>query len=82
MIKERKSSMNEDNEIKELNQLLYEEAKEHNETVKDSMLVATAYIAVGTRILRTCLDQDNYKRFMTKISNEDVKPLETHKTIH
>ena len=68
--------INEDEEMIELNQKVYEEASEHNEKVKDSMLVATTYIAVGSRILRSLLDEKNYKKFMDHIADEDVKPLE------
>mgnify|MGYP003676482649 FL=1 len=67
---------NEDDEMIELNQKVYEEAGEHNERIKDSMLVATTYIAVGSRILRSLLDEKNYKKFMDHIAEEDVKPLE------
>ena len=68
--------INEDDEMMSLNQEVYEEAGEHNEKVKDSMLVATTYIAVGSRILRSLLDEKNYKKFMDHIAEEDVKPLE------
>ena len=67
--------INEDEEMIELNQKIYEEASEHNERVKDSMLVATTYLAVGSRILRTLLDDRNYKMFMDTIAEENVKPL-------
>ena len=67
---------NEDEEMIELNQKVYEEAGEHNERIKDSMLVATTYIAVGSRILRSLLDEKNYKKFMDHIAEEDIKPLE------
>ena len=75
MIKERNSTMDEDEIMKELNQKVYDEAGAHNEEVKDSMLVATTYLAVGARILRTLLDDTNYKMFMDSISEENVKPL-------
>jgi len=75
MIKERNSMMDEDEIMKELNQKVYDEAGAHNEEVKDSMLVATTYLAVGSRILRTLLDDTNYKMFMDSISEENVKPL-------
>ena len=75
MIKERNSMMDEDEIMKELNQKVYDEAGAHNEEVKDSMLVATTYLAVGSRILRTLLDYRNYKMFMDSISEENVKPL-------
>ena len=75
MIKERNSMMDEDEIMKELNQKVYEEAGAHNEEVRDSMLVATTYLAVGSRILRTLLDDTNYKMFMDSIAEENVKPL-------
>ena len=64
-----------DEEMRNLNEKIYKEAGEHNERVKDSMLVATTYLAVGSRILRTLLDEGNYKRFMDTIAEENVKPL-------
>ena len=64
-----------DEEMRDLNEKIYKEAGEHNERVKDSMLVATTYLAVGSRILRTLLDEGNYKRFMDTIAEENVKPL-------
>ena len=70
-----KNFMTEDDIMKELNQRVYEEASEHNEEVRDSMLVATTYIAVGSSILRSLLDEKNYKKFMDHIAEEDVKPL-------
>ena len=79
MTKERNSMINEDDimddEMIGLNEKIYKEAGEHNERVKDSMLVATTYLAVGSRILRTLLDEGNYKRFMDTIAEENVKPL-------
>ena len=75
MIKERNSIMDEDKIMHELNQKVYDEAGAHNEEVKDSMLVATTYLAVGSRILRTLLDDTNYKMFMDSIAEENVKPL-------
>jgi len=68
--------INEDDILADLNQEVYDEASEHNEKVKDSMLVATTYIAVGSKILRSLLDEKNYKKFMDHIADEDVKPLE------
>ena len=67
--------MDEDEIMKELNQKVYDEAGVHNEEVKDSMLVATTYLAVGSRIFRTLLDATNYKMFMDSIAEENVKPL-------
>ena len=72
--------MNDD--IEKLNHELYLEAQVHNEEVKDSMLVATAYIAIGTRILRTVMDKENYKRLMNNIVEEDVEPFNIIKTIN
>ena len=67
--------MDEDEIMKELNQKVYDEAGAHNEEVRDSMLGATTYLAVGSRILRTLLDDTNYKMFMDSIAEENVKPL-------
>tara|TARA_B100002003_G_scaffold141832_1_gene131247 strand:- start:187 stop:450 length:264 start_codon:yes stop_codon:yes gene_type:complete len=68
--------------IEKLNHELYLEAQAHNKEVKDSMLVATAYIAIGTRILRTVMDKENYKRLMNNIVEEDVEPFNVNKTIN
>ena len=73
-------SMNDD--IEKLNHELYLEAQAHNKEVKDSMLVATAYIAIGTRILRTVMDKKSYKRLMNNIVEEDVQPFNINKTIN
>jgi len=73
-------SMNDD--IEKLNYELYLEAQAHNDEVKDSMLVATAYIAIGTRILRTFMDKKSYKRLMNNIVEEDVEPFNVNKTIN
>jgi hypothetical protein len=67
--------MDEDEIMKELNQKVYEEAGAHNEEVKDSMLVATTYLAVGSRFLRTILDEGNYKKFMDHIAEEECRSL-------
>ena len=79
MTKGRNSMMDEDNiideEMRDLNEKIYKEAGEHNERIRDSMLVATTYLAVGSRILRTLLDDRNYKMFMDTIAEENVKPL-------
>ena len=64
-----------DEEMRDLNEKIYKEAGEHNERVRDSMLVATTYLAVGSRILRTLLDDRNYKMFMDSIAEENVKPF-------
>ncbi len=68
--------------IEKLNHELYLEAQAHNKEVKDSMLVATAYIAIGTRILRTVMDKKSYKRLMNNIVEEDVEPFNINKTIN
>ncbi len=68
--------------IEKLNHELYLEAQAHNKEVKDSMLVATAYIAIGTRILRTVMDKKSYKRLMNNIVEEDVEPFNVNKTIN
>jgi hypothetical protein len=67
--------MDEDEIIQKLNQKVYEEAGKHNEEVRDSMLVATTYLAVGSRILRSLLDDQNYKMFMDHIGDEAVEPI-------
>ena len=72
--------MNDD--IEKLNQELYLEAQAHNEEVKDSMFVATAYIAIGTRILRTVMNKKQYKSMMKNIVEEDVEPFNVNKTIN
>ena len=72
--------MNDD--IEKLNHKLYLEAQAHNEEVKDTMSVATAYIAIGTRILRTFMDKKSYKRLMNNIVEEDVQPFNISKTIN
>ncbi len=68
--------------IEKLNHELYLEAQAHNEEVKDSMLVATAYIAIGTRILRTVMNKKQYKSMMKNIVEEDVQPFNFNKTIN
>ena len=68
--------------IEKLNHELYLEAQAHNKEVKDSMLVATAYIAIGTRILRTVMDKKSYKRLMNNIVEEEVEPFNFNKTIN
>ena len=68
--------------IEKLNHKLYLEAQAHNEEVKDTMAVATAYIAIGTRILRTVMSKKDYKRMMNNIVEEDVEPFNLNKTIN
>ena len=72
--------MNDD--IEKLNHKLYLEAQAHNEEVKDTKLVATAYIEIGTKILRTFMDKESYKRLMNNIVEEDVQPFNISKTIN
>ena len=72
--------MNDD--IEKLNLELYLEAQAHNEEVKDTMLVAKAYIEIGTKILRTFMDKESYKRLMNNIVEEDVEPFNVNKTIN
>ena len=72
--------MNDD--IEKLNQELYLEAQAHNEEVKDTMAVATAYIAIGTRILRAVMSKKDYKHLMNNIVEEDVEPFNFKKTIN
>jgi len=73
-------SMNDD--IEKLNHKLYLEAKAHNEEVKDTMLVAKAYIAIGTKILCTFMDKESYKCLMNNIVEEDVESFNLNKTIN
>ena len=47
----------------------------HNEKYKDSMLVATAYLSVATKILRSVMNEENYRMFMDRISEEYVLPF-------
>ena len=72
--------MNDD--IEKLNHKLYLEAQAHNEEVKDTMAVAIAYIAIGTKILRTFMDKESYKRFMDNIVEENAEPFDVKKTIN
>ena len=72
--------MNDD--IEKLNYELYLEAQAHNEEVKDTMSVATAYIAIGTKILWPFMDKESYKRLMNNIVEEDVEPFNLNKTIN
>jgi len=67
-----KKFMTDDEMIHELNKEIYKQAFIHNEKYKDSMLVATSYLAVATKILRSLMDDDNYRMFMDHISEETV----------
>ena len=65
-----------DNEIAhQLTQKIYEQATTHNEKYKDSMLVATAYLSVATKILRSVMNEENYRMFMDRISQDHVLPF-------
>ena len=72
--------MNDD--IEKLNHEIYLEAQAHNKEVKDFMLVGVAYIAIGTRILRTVMDKKSYNRLMNNIVEQDVEPFNLNKTIN
>jgi predicted nucleic acid-binding protein len=67
--------------IHELNQEIYNQAALLNEKYKDSMLVATSYLAVATKILRSLMDEDNYRMFMDHISEENIPPFKKP-TVH
>ena len=67
--------MTDDEIIHKLNQEIYKQASIHNEKYKDSMLVATAYLAVATKILRSIMDEDNFRMFMDHISDERIPPF-------
>ena len=71
----RKKLMTDDEIIHKLNQEIYAEATGHNEKYKDSILVATAYLAVATKILRSLMDDDNFRMFMDHISEETIPPF-------
>ena len=73
--------MTDDEIIHKLNQAIYAEAADHNEKYKDSMIVATAYLAVATKILRSIMDEDNFRMFMDHISEENVPPFKKP-TVH
>ena len=76
-----KKFMTDDEIIHKLNQEIYKQAAIHNEKYKDSMLVATSYLAVATKILRSLMDEENFKMFMDGISEERVSPFKKP-TIH
>ena len=67
--------MTDDEIIHKLNQEIYKQAAAHNEKYKDSMIVATAYLAVATKILRSIMNEENFRMFMDHISDEDVPPF-------
>ena len=80
MTKEKKF-MTDDDIIHKLNKEIYKQAALHNEKYKDSMLVATSYLAVATKILRSIMDEDNYRMFMDQISEEKIPPFK-NPTLH
>ncbi len=80
MTKEKKF-MTDDELIRKLNKEIYEQAALLNEKYKDSMLIATSYLAVATKILRSIMDEDNYRLFMDHISEENIPPFKKP-TIH
>ena len=71
----RKKFMTDAEIIHQLNTEIYQQATLHNEKYKDSILVATAYLAVATKILRSIMDEDNYRMFMDRISEENIPPF-------
>ena len=73
--------MTEDDIIHKLNKEIYKQATLHNEKYKDSMLVATSYLAVATKILRSIMDEDNFRMFMDQISDELIPPFKKP-TVH
>ena len=72
----KKKFMPNDEMIHELNQEIYKQAASHNEKYKDSMLVATSYLAVATRILRSIMNEENFRMFMDHIHEERIPPFE------
>ena len=73
--------MTDDEMIHELNQEIYKQASLLNEKYKDSMLVATSYLAVATKILRSIMDEENFRMFMDHISEEKIPPFK-RPTLH
>ena len=73
--------MTDDEIIHKLNQEIYKQAALHNEKYKDSMLVATSYLAVATKILRSIMDEDNFRMFMDQIHEERIPPFKKP-TVH
>jgi predicted nucleic acid-binding protein len=80
-MKKEKKFMTDDEVIRKLNKEIYKQAALLNEKYKDSMLVATSYLAVATKILRSIMDEDNYRLFMDHISEENVPPF-NNPTLH
>jgi len=75
-MKKENKFMTEDDIIHKLNKEIYKQAALHNEKYKDSMLVATSYLAVATRILRSIMDEENFRMFMDHIHEERIPPFE------
>ena len=73
--------MTDDEMINNLNKEIYKQAALHNEKYKDSMLVATSYLAVATKILRSLMDEDSYRMFMDQIFEEHIPPFKKP-TVH
>ena len=67
--------MTDDEIIHQLNKEIYAQAADHNEKYKDSMLVATSYLAVATKILRSIMNEENFRMFMDHISEENIPPF-------
>ena len=80
MTKEKKF-MTDDEVIRKLNKEIYKQAALLNEKYKDSMLVATSFLAVATKILRSIMDEDNFRMFMDGISEEHIPPFKKP-TVH
>ena len=80
-MKKKNKSMTDDEMINDLNQEIYKQAADHNEKYKDSMLVATSYLAVATKILRSIMNEENFRMFMDGISEENIPPFKKQ-TLH
>ena len=70
-----KKFMTDDEMIHDLNQEIYKQATLHNEKYKDSVLVATSYLAVATKIMRSLMDEENFRLFMDHLSDENIPPF-------
>jgi len=80
-MKKKNKSMTDDEMINDLNQEIYKQAADHNEKYKDSMLVATSYLAVATKILRSIMNEENFRMFMDTLSEENIPPFKKQ-TLH
>ena len=80
-MKKEKKFMTDDEVIRKLNKEIYKQAALLNEKYKDSMLVATSYLAVATKILRSIMDEENFRMFMDHISDERIPPFKKP-TVH